>query len=314
MTPYRRNIMVGLTMLGALVILAWMIIQFGDRPAKLFAPETMPITLVTERADGIAQGSSVTYRGVPVGRVATVNLAGDEEHVNIEANVEKLQPPLPANLEGVIHAQVFGGSGQLSLQLTGPKPQGQLKPEAKLPARYAGLGLLPPEFKDLATELRLTAKQFRESNIVGHLDQQVEKAGQILDSVNKIISDPQLRENVKVAVANIREASGRAADLAQQLQQTTKHVDTTVVNTNQHIDVISRQLNDRMEQIGKMLGHLESITAKIDQGKGTAGALVNNPQLYQSMQDTAVQLNQTIKDLKRLVEQWEQEGISFKLK
>ncbi len=301
-------------MLGALIILAWMILQFGDRPARLFAPETMPITLVTERADGIAEGSSVTYRGVPVGRVGAVKLTSDDEHVEITANVEKLQPPLPANLEGVIHAQVFGGSGLLSLQLTGEKPQGELKPEAKLPAHYAGLGLLPPEFKQLATELQLTAHQFRESNIVGHLDQQVQKAGAILDSVNTIVSDPQLRDNVKVAVANIREASGRAAALAQQLQQTTRHVDTTVVNTNQHIDVISQQLNDRMEQIGKMLGHLESITAKIDAGKGTAAALVNNPQLYQSMQNTAIELNQTIADLKRLIEQWEQEGVSLKLK
>ena len=33
MTPYRRNIVVGVTMVGALVILGWMIIQFSEVPA-----------------------------------------------------------------------------------------------------------------------------------------------------------------------------------------------------------------------------------------------------------------------------------------
>ena len=36
--------------------------------------------------------------------------------------------------------------------------------------------------------------------------------------------------------------------------------------------------------------------------------------LYESLLDTSRELNMTIKDFKRLVEQWEQEGVSFKLK
>ena len=42
--------------------------------------------------------------------------------------------------------------------------------------------------------------------------------------------------------------------------------------------------------------------------------LVNDPKLYQSLVDNSRELNATILDLKRLVEQWEQEGVSFKLK
>ena len=42
--------------------------------------------------------------------------------------------------------------------------------------------------------------------------------------------------------------------------------------------------------------------------------VVNDPKLYESLVDSAKELNATISDFKRLVEQWEQEGISFKLK
>lgn len=300
-------------MLGALVILGWMIMQFGDRPARLFAPEMMPIRLTTDRADGIAEGSIISYRGVGVGRVGAVRRSADGLTVEIVAMIEKEGPPLPANLEGVIRSQVFGGSGILSLQLTGPRPEGELTRDSLLHARFLGIDLLPPEFAELATELRQTARQFRETNMVAHLDEQVQKVGKILDSVNEMISDPKMREDIRAALTNVRAASESAARLGTKLEQTTGQVNETIAKTNTNIDKLSKQLSDRMDQVARMLTNLESITAKVDQGKGTAGALVNDPKLYQSLVETAQNLNVTVTDLKRLVEQWEQEGISFRL-
>jgi len=40
---------------------------------------------------------------------------------------------------------------------------------------------------------------------------------------------------------------------------------------------------------------------------------VNDPKLYEAMVDTIQELNGTVKDLKRLVQQWEQEGVSLKM-
>ncbi len=307
-------------MVGALVILGWMIMQFGDRPARLFAPEMMPITLITERADGVSEGSMVSYRGVGVGRIATIRRTGDGLSVQLDALIDVVPPPLPANLEGVIRSQVFGGSGQLSLQLTGPKPEGQLQRGANLRARYVGIDLLPPEFSQLAAELTTTSKQFRETNLMAHLDQQVQKVGQILDSANQLISDPKLREDIRVALASLRTASESAARLGPKLEQTTSQVSEaltdvrgTIAKTNTSIDTLTKQMNDRMLQVAKLLQNVESVTAKIDQGKGTAGALVNDPKLYQSLVETAGQLKTTVSDLNRLIEQWEHDGISFKL-
>jgi hypothetical protein len=41
---------------------------------------------------------------------------------------------------------------------------------------------------------------------------------------------------------------------------------------------------------------------------------MNDPKLYQSLVETTMELNATVKDLHRLVEQWEQEGVTLKLK
>ena len=66
-------------------------------------------------------------------------------------------------------------------------------------------------------------------------------------------------------------------------------------------------------KIGTVLEHIDSVTAKIDEGKGTAGMLVNDPKLYQGLVDTNKELKASITDLQRLIQQWEQEGVTLKL-
>lgn len=320
MSPYRRNIFVGVVVLGALVMLGWMILKFGDRPARFFAPETMPVKFITDRADGLGEGSNVTYRGVIVGRVKTVTRTEDGTQVLINGEVDKT-PPLPRNLEGSITSvSALGATSTMVLQLTGAVPQGKLEPGEQIKAHYVGLQVLPPEYGDLAKELKATAAQFRESQIVLHLDEQVKKAGQVLDSVNSLVSDPKLRDDLKSAMSNIRSASetvnklgGKLDKLSDDATATMGDVRKTVSSAGTNIDSIGKQVNDRLQQFAKTLEHFQSIAAKVDNGQGTAGLLVNDPKLYQSLVDSSRELNLTITDLKRLVEQWEQEGISFKL-
>src|SRR5215213_8250373 len=193
--------------MGALIFLAWMILKFGDRPARLFAEPTMPVFFIGPRADGVAEGSPVLYQGVNVGRVTAVKRADNGKDVMIDAQLD-LKPPLPANVEGRIVAQSLLGAGAgINLFLTGPEPEGQLAPKATLPAKYIGLALLPPEFESLAAELRATTIQFRDSKIIEHLDQQVQKAGEVMDSVKSLVNDKEMRADLRQSLANVREAT-----------------------------------------------------------------------------------------------------------
>ena len=321
MSPYRRNILVGFTVLCALVFLGWMILKFGDRPARIFSTPTMAVSFISERGDGLGDGSNITYRGVSVGRVKTVKRTEDGKQVVIDADVDTT-PPLPANVEGeIITPSALGGTSVMTLQLIGPQEQGKLQPGAKLRAHFVGLQFLPPEFADLARELRTTAQQFRESQVILHLDQQIQKAGDVLDSAKSLVGDPQLRSDLKTAIANIKTASetinrigGKLDKLSDQASSTMTDVRQTVTRGGDNLDRISNQIGERLTQISKTLDHFESIAAKIDSGQGTAGQLVNDPKLYQALVDSARELNATITDFKRLVEQWEQEGVSLKLK
>jgi phospholipid/cholesterol/gamma-HCH transport system substrate-binding protein len=313
--------MVGVVVLGALLILAWMLIQFGGKMMLPFSPANDRVRFIADRADGISNGSQVTYRGVSVGRVETVKRTPDQLRVQIDALMDR-EPPLPGNIKAVIRSQgLVGGGASIVLELTGPAPEGTLKTNQEIETRFIGLDILPPEFAELATELRLAAKQFRETNLPQHLDTQVEKVGKLLDSMQEIIDDDSMRKDLKQSLANIRTTTEKADRIATSLEKLSvdasgaiSDVRTTVGKTQEQILSLSKQMSGRLEQTSKLLDQFQAIAEKVNKGQGTAGQLVNDPRLYESLVDTARQLNATVSDLKRLVEQWEQEGVSLKLK
>ncbi len=330
MSPFKRNSIVGAVVLVALVMLAWMILQFANRAASFFLTTGMPITLTTSRADGVAEGSPVTYKGVNVGRVTGVrrvpNQGGNGEDILIDALIEA-DPPLPANLQGRIkQTSLLGASATISLEpgldlpTTGPGGTGtasangraaigpNLSEGANLPAEYV------PDITSLGDNIR-----------------------GLTDSIQDIIGDPALQENIKVSMTNIRETTESAARLSKRLETlserlgeiaetsngtmtdargavkdvrgTVKDVRGTVNEARAEMRKLSSNLNQRIEQVAVSLQHVQSVAQKIDEGKGTAGQLINDPKLYESLADTAAEMNLMMKDMRRLIQQWEQEGI-----
>jgi phospholipid/cholesterol/gamma-HCH transport system substrate-binding protein len=275
MPSYRRNILVGLTVLVAGIVFVVMMLKFGSRTVGIFSPDQTPIVLDAPRSDGLSAGSPVVYLGVGVGRITGVARRVDGAGVTINALVDS-KPPLPANLRGeIVQSSAIGGGSSLSLELVGDTPQGQLEAGARLPAAYVGLQLrlLPPEFTQTAKEIgqmseqiRKTAQQFNDSGAVTHLDQSIQ---QISKLANSLQSDA---------------------------------------------DQANKQLTDRLTQIAGVLNQMQSISQKINAGNGTAGLLVNDPRLYEALVDSTRELNASVTDLHRLIDQWEQEGVTLHLK
>lgn len=312
--------MVGIVVLGALISLGWMLIRFGGRLMSPFASPTMGVRLMADRADGISIGSAVLYRGVTIGRVESVSRAPDKIHVYIDTQVDK-DPPLPSNLRGLIRAQgIVGAGATIFLELDGTEPQGTLTREQVVQTRFVGLELLPDEFTALATELRQTIRQFREANIVAHIDEQVLKVGKLLDSAQLVIGDPQLKEDLRASLTNLRTTTERAERIATSFERFSGDLPklsseatgalsefrATVKTTQTGVESASKQLNE-------VLARVQSVAEKVNAGQGTAGALVNDPRLYESLVDSARELNATVSTLRRLLEQWEKEGLPLKL-
>jgi phospholipid/cholesterol/gamma-HCH transport system substrate-binding protein len=335
MSPYRRNILVGVCILAAGLIFGWMILKFSSKTAEWFAPPQIAVHFGAPRADGLSQGSDIQYLGVEVGHVTSLNRTSDGSGVTIDGVVDE-KPGLPANLRArIVQNSAIGGGSIISLDYEGDKPEGILQPDSSVHADYVGFQIIPAalsntaaQIGDMSEEIRKSAQQLRESGVIGDLDKTVKqinvdasKAEQALDSFNTVLGDQKTQENVKVAIDNIRqttETTNKIAvkldKLSDSLKTTSDSANTAIKDGQQHIDDLSKQVGDRMTQIAALMTSVQSITDKIDKGQGTAGQIVNDPRLYAELVDTSRTLDETAKDLKRLVEQWEEEGVSFHLK
>jgi phospholipid/cholesterol/gamma-HCH transport system substrate-binding protein len=331
MPTYQRNIIVGATVLVALLVFTWMLLTFSSRTAELFAPPQIKVHFVSARADGLSPGSQVTYLGVTVGRVEQIARNADGKTVNIDGLVDR-DPPLPANLQGsIVSTSALGGGNAISLSITGDQPQGVLAAGAPaIPTEYVGLelNLIPPSISQTAAqigqvsdELSKTLKQLRESGSIEDLDKtiktvavQAKKVGDVFDSLQSVLGDANTQGDLHTIIQNLRTTTDKLNKLADSLQTASATATTTIKGAGQDIDAMSKQVGDRLTQISAVLASVQSIMEKVDKGQGTAGQLVNDPKLYQSLTDTARELDKTVADLQRLIEQWEEEGVDLHLK
>jgi phospholipid/cholesterol/gamma-HCH transport system substrate-binding protein len=176
------------------------------------------------------------------------------------------------------------------------------------------LNFLPPAFTQaagqigtLSTEMQKTMTDLNDSHAIQNL-------ADTIASIKTLTTDPQLRTNVDDAVANVRTTTVKLNTLVDGLQHNSDQLGVTLQSANQHMDDLSKQIGDRLTQLAVSLDNINQITAKINQGKGTAGQIVNDPQLYQALVDSVAELDATTKDLRRVIDQWEQEGVSLHLK
>lgn len=332
MSPKVRNLAVGVTVLAALGTLGWMIFKFGAAPAAFFKPPQYHITFTADRGDGLGDGSNITYKGIAVGRVTKVFRDARDDRIVIQAIVDQ-QPPMPANLIGdIIFTSPLGGVSSLNLSTDGPA-QGQLGENAALKARFLGSTFLPPEFSILARSINETVVRLNQEDLIGSLRktvdatrERIEAAGKVIEGMDKLVNDPAMRDQLKASLANLQKTTEDASAITSQIRTTSAKFDSladnadktlttargTLETSTKRIDEIGANAGEQLVRLGKVLDNLQSITAKIDKGDGTAGALVNDPKLYQSLIDTTREANGLMSDMRRLVQQWEQEGIPLK--
>ncbi len=315
-------------MLIALVMLGWMILRFGGKIAQPFAGEMMKVQFLTDRADGVNDGSGVYYRGVNVGRVIKVTRDPNLVDIVIDAELE-VSPPLPGGVSARIRqASLLGSGSRLELEIPTDGVHENMKSGAVIRAEFVGLDFFPPEIKNLSIEVSAAAKQFREANVVGNLNTRLTEVGDVLaetrktlESANKIVADDKVRsdilsaiDNIKASSENVKSVTERADKIAAGMERAVDNIDKTSKVAEVELTDIAKLTKTRLEEVGKIIQQTTEITAKINTGEGTAAQLVNDPKLYQGLVDTTRDLNATIKDLQRLIKQWEEEGVALKLR
>lgn len=261
MNDKTRNFVVGLTVAGALAILAGMIVLFRQLPSFLHAG--YPVVFHFSDTGGVGVGSDIELKGKRIGRVGTVGFTDGDAHkgVTIVAYIDS-----EVNIPGTVNAYVysallggFGGSKPISLgmdnqppgsQRTGPggKPleflprDGSMVIEGKTVS--AGNELLPP---DMVAQLRDTMDSFR----------------RLADTLNAFLTAPP--GQAPVVTTQQGGATGPAVALATASAPRAVTLQDTLAKLNATLDSINTVLGDVQTQ-----QNIKEAVAKLNIAAGLA--------------------------------------------
>ena len=119
--------------------------------------------------------------------------------------------------------------------------------------------------------------------------------GDVKESVANLTS---VSDNAKVIAKNLESFSTKLNKISENVDKLASDASVTLTKTGTRIDELSKDLGGRLEQLAVILDRFQSVAGKIDKGEGTAGRLINDPKLYESLVDTSQELNLTIQRYK----------------
>ncbi len=330
-----RNIAIGLTVIMALVILGAMVVFFAGMPEVFQGGYVLKMHF--DGTHDLHVGDPVHMMGMRVGRVVDVRFADPDDP-----------------REGVIVTTrlKFDGSQQIDPRTGEPLELLPRDGSVTIPGRFYPTALFPEdlknsimqamagfgEFRDVATEAlqnfgelsanlnAMIAPPAGDPNAApgdpnapsaaAGLHGTMARLDAALDAIATVLGDAENQENLRMALANLAEASASAneamlalREFAASTQQSVQAIADPASEAVRHYDDLAQELIRTAEQSSAVMLSLNQAARRIEQGEGTIGQLVNNPELYDNLVEATHQLGELIREMRPLVRQWREEGI-----
>ncbi|MFQ5746417.1 MAG: MlaD family protein [Gemmatimonadota bacterium] len=263
---YRIELQVGLFVLVALIALVigvfWVSgTRIGGHRLRFYA--------ATPEAAQLAEGSRIYLRGVDVGSVLDVALAGD--HAVLTLEIAQDGGGLPRDTRAAIRPSGFLGSQLIEL----------IPGDADVPLGDGDTirGGPLPDLQSVAGDLGDRAGRVLEQTEKLLGDETVEGVRRSSTALSATMADLQAlisseREALSTLIESLSATSARLAGAT-----SGPELDRTVAN----IDSLTSRLRAASAGMDSTSRSLASIVAKVDAGEGSLGKLVNDPELYEKI-------------------------------
>ncbi len=211
---------------------------------RMFLTSRYQLRVQFDNVQGINKGSIVSLSGIAVGNIQDVRFFGNSSAVELILDIDKS-----------FKDKITEGS------------VASIKTQGALGDKYVYIKPGPPEAKAIAKDGLLPSDQSPD------LFDAIAQKGDELTQVSDIIKE------VRVLLGEIN-SEGRSALLMRNLVDSSGHLKSLLGDTRSLVGAMNEGEKNKLAQ---SLTHLSSILKKIDEGRGTLGALVNDPSLHQRL-------------------------------
>ncbi|MHC4786661.1 MAG: MlaD family protein [Planctomycetota bacterium] len=327
MTQVTRNFLLGLTSIVALVALAALLMLFGELETVL--RPRYALTIDCTNAVGLRAGSTIELNGVPIGQVDQVATIQHPQYpVRLLSLIDR-HVRIPEGVGLYATSSLLGGSATLQLEAP-PGPAGPGLPTdgsahladeirsrliaqltSELDARMGPVVEAMKEFELLARNLNELVEEpgpdgaGDNRNIrtaVATLNEVLEDVHEALGMAKGWLGDEQLQADARAGVHN-------AGILIDQATATIDEFTKLASRINTDADTVVHRLIEVSDEMTATLQEVRTLARKASAGEGTVGQLLNNPDLYKSLDDAADRMERTLRDVQLLLEKIKGDGL-----
>lgn len=286
------------TKVGITVLLAAIaaVIGFRFMSDVPILSQSQKIEATFPRADGLASGSQVFVRGVKVGSVSRVELTSlDSVNVTMRLDVDR---PLPKGSVAYLTSLGIIEGNSIVIEL------GDSEEDLEFGGRIEGVYVesmvesLGSKGQELSDDLSST---FTELN-------------SFLEQLNSTLDD-DARMSLNSTLQNTSRATQQVADMVEQKEDEVNlainsgstmlaRLDTLTRDNRPRVDSLVASLERNINELEKIRTELEGassglndIIEKINSGQGTVGKMVNDPQMYDNIEELTDELNKLVKGI-----------------
>ncbi len=258
--------------------------------------QSLDVKTTFERVDGLGTGSQVLVRGVKVGSVSNVQLT-EADSVEITMRLD-MQRPLPRGSVAYLTSQGLIEGKSIVIQLGSSSETVEFGESIEGVYVESMLETLGSRGDELGDDL---------SNTFTELNQFLAQLNETFDDDARVSMNQTLRSTSHATerIAEILDNKQTEIDLAiESGSSMLAHLDTLASESRPRIDslmvTLEKNISDleqiRIELEGASTG-LNEIIEKINNGDGTLGKMVNDPSVYDNLDELTKELNELVKGI-----------------
>jgi len=310
----RRNLVVGIFVIVAICALGWLIFKFGELPTIVTRVGSFQVNVQFPTAPGVQKETPIRFCGYQIGSVTKVSapqrrknlITGQTYHQTLVVlGIRKKYVNIPSNVDIRI---ISRGLGSSYIELI-EDPSKPLKPfdPSRPQTKYLMQGMLLQGSAGVASEFLPEKTQKK-------LDELAHGLKVFIKNANEIIGDEKNRENLKATLANLSQASANATRAMAEFERLSTTGAKTLKKFDLRTDEVVAAAVQASEELSKTRAQMRMIMEKVNQGEGTAGRIVNDGRLYESMLDVATSVQMLMDEINSFVAKSRREGVPIKLK
>jgi phospholipid/cholesterol/gamma-HCH transport system substrate-binding protein len=285
---------VGLLVLGSSVILLWMTMMVGK--FDFGKPEGYRVAATFDTVSGLDIKAAVRMAGVQIGTVEAVDLEDSRARVILRIYPEV---KIPRGTEAAVKTMGLlgdkyvdlvpslhqAGSGQTATERSGFYKEGD-RIERTVPSSDADQ--LISKLSGIADDIKQVTGSLRQ--VFG--SQRGEK------SMEDILHDlRQTTANIKEFSYAL---SGEGSEMVARLNELVRNLNGVVNDNKDNLKITMENVREASKSAEMALASIENVTKKIDRGEGTIGKLVNEDSMYSNIDSAAKGISDYVSKVERL--------------